>query len=70
MSEVDPRKVEFLKVWYSLFCTLMDAWGDGEYTDTVLVQKLVKLRNLLTTRLPEVEADLLNKSTKRRIGNQ
>lgn len=55
------RKVEFLKVWYSLFCTLMDAWTDGEISDLVLIGKLGKMRNALTTRLPEVEADLLEK---------
>ena len=57
----DERKVEFLKVWYSLFCTLMDAWTDGEMSDLVLIGKLGQMRNALTTRLPEVEAALLEK---------
>jgi hypothetical protein len=59
MSE--SQKVEFLKVWYSLFCTIMDAWGDGEYTDAAAIAKLRDLRNALTTRLPEIEAALLGK---------
>jgi hypothetical protein len=58
---VDERKVEFLKVWYALFCTIMDAHSDGEYTDTAAIFKLRDLRNSLTTRLPEVEAELLEK---------
>ena len=60
---VNAEKVEFLKVWYSLFCTIMDAWSDKEYTDTEAVTKLRDLRNSLTTRLPEVEAELLNKQS-------
>ena len=63
---VDERKVEFLKVWYSLFCTLMDAWTDGEISDLVLIGRLGKLRNSLTTRMPEVEAELLNKQAAQR----
>jgi hypothetical protein len=56
---VNEEKVEFLKVWYALFCTLVDAHVDGEYTDSQLVSKLYQLRNSLTTRMPEVEAELL-----------
>lgn len=58
---VDERKVEFLKVWYALFCTIMDAHSDSEYTDAVAIQKFKQLRNSLVTRLPEVEASLLEK---------
>jgi hypothetical protein len=58
---IDERKVEFLKVWYALFCTIMDAHSDREYSDVEAISKLRDLRNALTTRLPEVEADLLNR---------
>jgi len=61
---VAPRKVEFLKVWYALFCTIMDAHSENEYTDTEAVAKLRQLRNSLTTRLPEVEAELLERPPK------
>jgi hypothetical protein len=63
MSEQEA-KVEFLKVWYSLFCTVMDAWSDGEYNDSAAVVKLRDLRNALTTRLPEVEASILERRKK------
>lgn len=61
MGNVDERKVEFLKVWYALFCTIMDAWSDEKYDNVETIFKLRDLRNALTTRLPEVEADLLEK---------
>lgn len=53
--QIDPAKVEVLKVWYSVFCTLMDS---DEYTDRVLLEKLRKLRAELVREIPEVEADM------------
>lgn len=48
-------QIEFLKVWYALFCTIMDAHSAGEYSDAATVEKLRRLRNALVTRLPEIE---------------
>ena len=55
MTAPDPRLVEVLKVWYSVFCTLVDAHNEGEYTDVELAEKMRKLRLELVKRLPEVE---------------
>ena len=66
MAIAQNEKVEFLKVWYALFCTIMDAHSDSEYTDAQAIKKLRDLRNALTTRLPEVEAELLRKTQPRR----
>jgi hypothetical protein len=66
MSDAErERKIKFLKVWYVVFATIMDAHGDGEYTDALAIGKLRGLRNALTTRLPEVEAALLERQQER-----
>lgn len=51
----NAEKVEIIKVWYSVFCTLMD--GD-EYTDAELLSKLRQLREELKKAVPEVEAEM------------
>lgn len=38
-------EVEVLKVWYSVFCTLVDAHLAGETGDFAFLDKLVKLRH-------------------------
>ena len=50
----DPRKVEVLKVWYSVFCTLMD----GNERDDQLVLKLRVLRQRLIEAYPQLEKEL------------
>lgn len=54
----DEAKVEVLKVWYSVFCTLVDAHVAGEYTDYVFIDKLLKLRRKLVEAAPEVEQEM------------
>jgi hypothetical protein len=50
----DPRKVEVLKVWYSVFCTLMD----GNESDAELLKKLRCLRERLMQAYPQLEREL------------
>lgn len=50
----DKKKVEILKVWYAIFCTLMD----GNESDVELLKKLRKLRNELILTYPELEIAL------------
>jgi hypothetical protein len=57
---IEESKVEYLKVWYSVFCVLVDAYTEGDFTDQLLIEKIIKLRNSLVTGMPEVEAQLLN----------
>lgn len=54
----DKAKVEVLKVWYSVFCTIVDAHAEGEYTDKQLLVKIVQLRRKLTENVPEVEREM------------
>ena len=54
----DPDRVEVLKVWYSVFCTLMDAYKADEYRAAQLITKLLTLRDELATRVPEVEEEM------------
>ena len=59
--QIDPAKVEVLKVWYSVFCTLVDGHAEGESTDAadaIFIQKMYELRRKLAERVPEVEADM------------
>lgn len=51
-------KVEVLKVWYSVFCTLADAHAKGEYTDGEFIKKIMDLRKHLAQAVPEVEAEM------------
>jgi hypothetical protein len=53
-----PEKVEVLKVWYSVFCTLVDAYRDGEYDRYQILEKLERLRDELADRFPEVEEEI------------
>jgi hypothetical protein len=57
MNERD-EKVEVLKVWYSVFCTLVDAYQSEEYTTNDFCHKMVTLRSELASRIPEVEAEM------------
>jgi hypothetical protein len=56
----DPAKVEVLKVWYSVFCTLVDDHLEaGGYGDRVVfIDKMLKLRQELSKAIPEVEAEM------------
>jgi hypothetical protein len=58
MSVPDSAKIEVLKVWYSVFCTLMDAYRDGNYERADLIEKLEKLRDELADRVPELEDEM------------
>jgi hypothetical protein len=58
MSNIDEAKVEVLKVWYSVFCTLVDAWQANEYDDVEFISKMLQLRSELIKQLPEVEEAL------------
>jgi hypothetical protein len=49
---LDEKKVEVLKVWYSIFCTIMD---DREMTWEIKTDKLHKLRRLLKDESPDLE---------------
>lgn len=53
-----PAKVEVLKVWYSVFCTLVDAYQAEEYTTNDFCEKMVTLRSELAGRIPEVEEEM------------
>jgi hypothetical protein len=55
---VDPAKVEVLKVWYSVFCTLVDGYNAGDYSDPGFIDKMKTLRRKLVENLPEVEAEM------------
>lgn len=55
MSNVDPAKVEVIKVWYSVFCTLVDAYNAGEYSESGFIDKMKMLRRKLVDEVPEVE---------------
>jgi hypothetical protein len=59
MSEIESRKeakLEVLKVWYSVFCTLVDAYREDEYNAPQFIDKMLALRDELTKAVPEVEA--------------
>jgi hypothetical protein len=63
MSEpnVNQRKVEVLKVWYSLFCAIMDhlsndTGGTSRLSDAEIMQRLRQLRQRLKDEAPELEA--------------
>jgi hypothetical protein len=58
MPNIDEAKVEVLKVWYSVFCTLVDAWQASEYDDVEFISKMLQLRSELIKQLPEVEEAL------------
>jgi len=47
MPNIDEAKVEVLKVWYSVFCTLVDAWQASEYDDVEFISKMLQLRSEL-----------------------
>ena len=55
MASEDKARVEVLKVWYSVFCTLIDAHTEGEYNQPEVLAKLIKLRKELAKAIPEVE---------------
>lgn len=57
-KRVDPARVEVIKVWYSVFCTLVDAYNAGEYSESGFIQKMKDLRHKLIEEVPEVEAQL------------
>jgi hypothetical protein len=57
---IDLAKVEVLKVWYSLFCVLVDSHAEGESSDTadaIFIQKMYELRRQLAEKVPEVEKE-------------
>lgn len=54
----DPAKVEVLKVWYSVFCTVVDAYRREEYTANEFCEKMAKLRDKLKEAFPHVEAEM------------
>jgi hypothetical protein len=58
MSNPDSAKVEVLKVWYSVFCTLVDTYAEGERPASWLIEKIVKLREELAQQVPEVEREM------------
>jgi hypothetical protein len=58
VTNPSPEKVEVLKVWYSVFCTLLDAYAEGEYRPDQLIEKMEVLRHELATRVPEVEREM------------
>jgi len=49
---LDPKKIEVLKVWYSIFCTIID---DKELSNDKILDKLFKLRQLLIQQDPDLE---------------
>ncbi len=53
---IDEAKVEVLKVWYSVFCVLMD--GPDQYTEGQRLRKLRHLRQLLRDAYPQLESEL------------
>jgi hypothetical protein len=48
---LDEKKVEILKVWYSIFCVIMD----DEKIEEDKIDKLIKLRKRLKDESPELE---------------
>jgi len=58
---VDPRKLEVLSTWYSVFCVLVDAYAEGEFTTQAFVEKSFQLRRELADAMPDVEADFRRK---------
>lgn len=54
----DPAKVEVLKVWYSVFCELVDGYKHHDFTDAQFIEKMALLREGLRREVPEVEAEL------------
>ena len=55
----DPATVEVLKVFYSIFCTLVDSHIAGESSDWAFMDKLLRLRQKLAEVVPEVEAEMV-----------
>jgi hypothetical protein len=53
--------LEVSKVWYSLFCTLMDGFAEGEFSREQVLDKLLVLRRELAERVPAVEAMMAKK---------
>jgi hypothetical protein len=49
---VNRRHVEVIKVWYSVFTTLMDSYDAGEYRPDQLIEKLQKMRQMLDKEVP------------------
>lgn len=49
---IDEKKVEVLKVWYSIFCTIMD---DRKIPWEMKSDKLHKLRRLLKDQSSDLE---------------
>jgi hypothetical protein len=54
----DPKRLEVLKVWYSVFCTLVDSHTAGESSDWAFMDKLLRLRHNLAEAVPEVEVEM------------
>lgn len=54
----NEAKIEVLKVWYSVFCTLVDAYNAGDYSNPGFIDKMKLLRYELRERMPEVEAEM------------
>ena len=52
---IDPKKLEVLKVWYSLFTTIMDEIPNDPVPDTWRMEKLRKLRDRLREEAPGLE---------------
>lgn len=51
---IDPRKLEVLKVWYAIFCTIVDE-GRPEYSEAWKLQKLKELRARLRAEAPDLD---------------
>lgn len=49
---LDEKKVEVLKVWYSIFCVIIDAIS---YNEEEKLSKLTQLRERLKRESPELE---------------
>jgi hypothetical protein len=56
MSDPNSAKVEVLKVWYSVFCALMD--DKAQYTNDHKILKLAHLRQMLRDAYPQLEEEL------------
>jgi hypothetical protein len=50
---VNKRKAEVLKVYYSVFTTVMNAWIAGEFDDSWAHDKLVKLNARLKAEVTD-----------------
>lgn len=57
-DESKVGKVEVLKVWYCVFCTVADAYNNGEYTQAEFAYKMLELRQSLARAVPEVEEEM------------